>query len=118
MQNHASVRQYSAAIDRAELPVARGFELKPSDIVRRDIIERLMCDYTIDLNSKIEQSDETIANFASEFERLAEMHADGLLILKEGKLEITPDGRPFVRAICAVFDQYLMSGVGRYSMAV
>lgn len=118
VQNHSSVRQYKASIDRGELPIARGIELTASDQLRKNIIERLMCDYTVDLEGLIDKSITNPAEFVTELLRIKEMQDDGLVSLKAGHLKITDQGRPFVRTICAVFDQYFNSGAGRHSLAV
>jgi len=40
-------------------------------------------------------------------------------LIRDGrKLTITEDGRPLVRAACAVFDRYLKAGEARHSKAV
>lgn len=118
VQNTSAVRSYCASVERGEFPIARGFELNKSDALRRGIIERLMCDYSINLHSKIEQSNANLSEFTSELERIKEMQDDGLVIWGGGLLEITDQGRPYVRSVCAVFDQYFDTGAGRHSLAV
>jgi oxygen-independent coproporphyrinogen-3 oxidase len=35
------------------------------------------------------------------------MQTDGLVALEENRISITEQGRPFLRNVCMVFDQYL-----------
>lgn len=39
--------------------------------------------------------------------RLQEMENDGLLVISENSIEVTPKGQPFVRNICMAFDVLL-----------
>jgi oxygen-independent coproporphyrinogen-3 oxidase len=46
------------------------------------------------------------------------MIADGVATIDGDRISITEPGRPLMRAVCALFDSYLNSGVGRHSRAV
>jgi len=46
------------------------------------------------------------------------MAMDGLVEIDGSRIAITVRGRPFMRAVCAVFDRYLVPAAGRYSRAV
>ena len=43
---------------------------------------------------------------------------DGLMSDEDGVLTIAERGRPFVRAVCAVFDAHLEAGAQRHSKVV
>src|SRR5512135_1483611 len=47
-QNFREDEEYYAALDRNELPIMRGMELDADDLVRREIIQALMCHFAID----------------------------------------------------------------------
>jgi oxygen-independent coproporphyrinogen-3 oxidase len=113
VQNAVTFAAYGRALHAGELPVARGIELDADDRRRRAVIEQLMCDLSVDLAMH-----GAPAAFDREFERLDEMSRDGLVNLSGTRIAITDAGRPFLRSICAVFDRYLPSGVGRHSRAV
>lgn len=111
-QNATSINDYSRAIRDDRLPIARGIALTADDRRRRAIIERLMCEQRVDLSTLDGDG------LAAELDRLDEMAADGLLEHNGSRIVITERGRPFMRAVCAVFDPYLHTGTGRHSSAV
>ena len=106
-QNEKSLERYYARIGRGELPVARGLALCSDDLLRRDVIQKLMCDFALDLRDLAARRDVDVAErFAPELARLAELAKDGLLTLAPGRIAVTPKGRLLVRNICMVFDDY------------
>jgi oxygen-independent coproporphyrinogen-3 oxidase len=106
-QNEKSLEPYYARLDRGELPVARGLALSPDDLLRRDVIQKLMCDFALDLRDLAARRDVDVAQrFAPELARLAELEKDGLLTLTPDRIDVTPKGRLLVRNICMVFDDY------------
>jgi oxygen-independent coproporphyrinogen-3 oxidase len=111
VQNAVPLPQYREAIREGRLATARGIRLTEEDRRRRAIIERLMCDFVVDLNG-------SASELAAELEALGPFQADGLLALEDRLIRIKPEGRPLVRAICAVFDAYLERNLARHSRAV
>ncbi|HXP77816.1 MAG TPA: oxygen-independent coproporphyrinogen III oxidase [Stellaceae bacterium] len=107
VQNAADVVQWRAQIEAGALPVTRGIALAASDFFRAEIIERLMCDFRIDLAKVAARHGRTFADLEREYARLAEMEADGVVTLEESIVSVTPTGKDFVRSVCAVFDRYL-----------
>ncbi len=106
-QNEKSLERYYAALDEGHLPVARGIELTRDDVIRRDVIGRLMCDFQLSVRS-VERAHgiEFPVYFAAELERLRGFEADGLLTMSDSTLTVTPKGRLLVRNLCMVFDKY------------
>ena len=106
-QNEKSLERYYAALDRGELPIARGLKLTEDDQVRRSVIQRLMCDFTLDL-ARFERDHGTAfaSYFGAELDKLREFVADGLLKNGIGTLDVTPKGRLLVRNIAMAFDRY------------
>lgn len=116
VQNAVPLRDYGRRIRKGKLAVVRGIELTAEDRLRRAVIERLMCGYEADLTALAAAGPgET---FAAERAALATMAADGLVELKDGLLQITERGRPWMRTVAAVFDRYLETGQARHSRAV
>ncbi len=107
-QNEKSLDLYYAALDAGHLPVTRGIELTRDDVLRRDVIGRLMCDFRLSVRS-VERAHgiEFDVYFASELERLREFECDGLIDLFASSLTVTPKGRLLVRNLCMVFDKYV-----------
>ena len=112
VQNVVPIGQYTEIIESGRLAVRRGIALTPDDRLRRDVIERLMCGHVVDL------SDLGDGCFTDELERLAPMASDGVVEIDQGRVRVTETGRPLLRSVCAVFDRYLGTGIGRHSRAV
>lgn len=118
VQNAPSIRAWRRAIEDGCFAVERGIQLAPADALRRDIIERLMCDLAVDLAPFEHRDGAPDDGFANERARLQPMADDGLVTIDGGHVAVTEAGRPFVRSVCAVFDSYLQTGKGRHSSAV
>jgi oxygen-independent coproporphyrinogen-3 oxidase len=120
-QNDKTLEGYYEGIDRHKLPIARGIELNADDLLRRFIVQKLMCDFELSI-SALEMAHPIVFNdyFASEIPRLLALEEDGLLTLDPEKILVTPKGRLLIRNICMVFDRYLNSGVNvpRYSKTI
>jgi oxygen-independent coproporphyrinogen-3 oxidase len=111
VQNRADVPQWRAAIRQGELATARGIALTDDDRRRAEVIERLMCDLEADIGGvRREEADD----------RLAEMEADGLIETLGDWIAVTEPGRPFLRSVCAIFDEYLAPAPAqrRHALAV
>ncbi|MEH6526677.1 MAG: oxygen-independent coproporphyrinogen III oxidase [Sneathiella sp.] len=118
VQNTVPMRSYEEFMQKGELAVIKGIELSLDDKIRRHIIERLMCDLEVNLNSARGLFPIQISDFQPELTALVELEQEGLVENKLGHLVVTNKGRPFVRSICAVFDKYLNQGLAQHSKAV
>jgi oxygen-independent coproporphyrinogen-3 oxidase len=107
-QNEKSLAAYYARIDQGELPVARGLRLSDDDLLRRDVIQRLMCDFALDFGALADRWQIDAANyFAPELAQLARLEQDGLVALSPDRLQVNAKGRLLIRNICLVFDSYI-----------
>ena len=107
-QNHKIIDDYYDALDRDELPVMRGLELSADDVLRRSIIQALMCHFELSIESiEIAHLIRFDEYFADELADLREMEAAGLLAISDGWITVKPAGRMLVRVIAMVFDRYL-----------
>ena len=119
-QNFKKLKDYYGRIDAGKLPVERGVILDEDDILRRDIIMRLMAHFQL-YKSEIEEKynikfDEY---FKNEMEALKELEKDGLLKLYPDRIDITPAGRLLIRNIAVNFDKYtLQKKEKRFSKAI
>jgi oxygen-independent coproporphyrinogen-3 oxidase len=99
---------YYGRLDRDELPVLRGIELKADDLVRRAVIQSLACQFMVSKESiAIAHLIDFDRYFATELRDLGRLAADGLVEMEGDWIQVTPAGRLLVRAVCAVFDRYL-----------
>ena len=121
VQNVKTLDDYYAALDLRQLPVMRGFALDSDDLLRREIIQKLMCEFRLDYAS-VERGRgfRFSERFSPELAALAPLAADGLVVLSAGGLEVTPRGRMLVRAVAMAFDRYLRDAreAGGYSRVV
>jgi oxygen-independent coproporphyrinogen-3 oxidase len=118
-QNVKDLDSYYAAIDKGELPLERGLTLNRDDIIRRDIITELICQFDLDFDAfgKRWQID-TRDYFKAELERLVPMQEDGLLTLDDKGIHVTDAGRLLIRNICMEFDAYLEHAKARFSRVI
>lgn len=107
IQNAADIAQWRTQIKAGALPVTRGVALDANDVFRAEIIERLMCDFRVDLAEVAARHDRSPPDLDREHAMLGEMETDGLVRLAGATLNVTDEGRDFVRSVCAVFDRYL-----------
>lgn len=117
VQNAAEVGAWRHSIEDGQLPTARGVTVDADDRLRGKIIERLMCDFAVDPAALAAEQD-VVTDFSDEYALLAEMEADGLLCREGTKILVTPEGRDFVRSVCAVFDRYLDRQAPRHAPGV
>lgn len=110
-QNTSDMDEYCALVGAGKLPLKRGIELEPDDLLRREIINHLMCSFMLDMKAievKWRFSFET--HFRKELEDLRALQEDGLLQMDGEILRVLPAGRLLVRNVCMVFDRYLRNG--------
>lgn len=107
-QNERDIDAYYAAIDEGRLPVMRGYQLNQDDILRRNIIQDLMCrfalDYRVYENISGTPFDRYFKDELADLEKLADL---GLVSLNKQGLTVTPKGRFLIRNIAMVFDYHL-----------
>lgn len=117
-QNVTAELGWRAAIDKGDLPIARGVALTDDDKFRGEIIEKLMCDFEVDLAEVCSAHGRDIADLANTRPGLRDLAADGLLTLEGDRLIVTEAGKLVVRTICALFDVYFAPEGGRHSKAL
>lgn len=113
VQNVADVPRYVSAIAAGSLASARGCLRDENDRQRAHIIERLMCDFAVDLGAVAPN-----AEFRNEMARLIAMQSEGLVEIEGAKLTVTEAGRAVVRVIAATFDIYRCAQAAQFSNAI
>ena len=121
IQNAKALDAYYPRLDAGALPVLRGIALTPDDILRRDVIQRVMCDFAVDY-TRIEASYGTRFReyFAPELAALQPLAEDGIVTLSDASLQVTPTGRLLVRTVAMPFDRHLREARerARYSRVI
>ncbi len=107
VQNAPGVPGYAAAIRQGQLATVRGIVLSDDDRLRRAVIERIMCDLTVDLRDVAASFAADPAPLLQAAATLARFEQDGLVVRSGAHIAVTEAGRPFVRNVVAVFDAYL-----------
>jgi len=107
-QNVKTLDEYYDLLDNGTLPVCRGIELNADDLLRRSIIQSLMCHFELSIESiEIAHLIDFRKYFATELDELREMVDAGLVRVDDRWITVLPRGRLLVRAIAMVFDRYL-----------
>lgn len=108
-QNAKTLDAYGAALAEGRLPIERGITLDDEDLMCRDAIQRLMCDFSLDLEQLGARHGvvDVEAGFAPELGRLRPLEQAGLLVVDGLRLQVTPRGRLLVRVIAMQFDRRL-----------
>jgi oxygen-independent coproporphyrinogen-3 oxidase len=118
IQNEPHLGKYKAAISRGELPVTRGIIVSGAQRRTRAVIERLMCNFEVDLRELANDTNCSVESFESALAALEPLRNDGLVEIEPLKVRSTPMGRPYVRNIAACFDDSLGNAEQRYSRVV
>ena len=119
-QSFRELEDYYARIDNGRLAIFRGVDLDADDILRRDVITRLICHFQLDKAAVAERHGIDFDDyFAPELQDLAEMEGDGLLAVTDATIQVQPAGKLLIRNICMVFDRYLREKGGqRFSKVI
>ena len=120
-QNEKDLEAYYHAIDQGRLPIMRGYQLTDDDLLRRRIIQDLMCRFSLDFAQYEAEAGSPFAHyFATELQDLQKMAGQGLLTLTADSLEVTPKGRFLIRNIAMAFDYHLRhkETTAKYSQTV
>lgn len=118
MQNAVPLHAWRDAISDGRLATVRGIALDDEDRLRRAVIERLMCDLSVDLEEVAATFGVAPDHFATEIDALRSLTADGVVLVEGHRIEVPQAARPLVRVVASTFDQYLGSGTARHARAV
>ncbi len=118
VQNHADVPAYRAVLSAGRLPIARGIALSGEDRLRRHVIERLMCDLSVDLAAAASSFGRAADMFAPEISALSGLADAGIVRIEGTTITVPPQWRSLTRVICARFDAYLDPATARHALAV
>ena len=107
-QNYRDIPSWEKAVNEQGIATMRGYRLSADDILRREVISRLLC-HTVIVKDEIAKEfginfDEY---FAPELERLKMPQVDGLVVINAKEIRVAWLGRIFIRNLAMVFDPYL-----------
>ena len=117
-QNEGDLDAWANAVNDGRLPIHRGLVLSADDLLRRDVIEKLMCDMAVDLERLAHHHGVDPALFLDDLDRLQSLTNDNLVQIEGWKVIIPQHARLAMRSVASAFDAYLMEGQNRHAAAV
>jgi oxygen-independent coproporphyrinogen III oxidase len=107
-QNFRDIPAWEKAVNERGIATMRGYRLSQDDLIRREVIARLLC-HTVIVKDEISRQfaidfDEY---FAPEVERLKGPQEDGLVLMHDNEIRAAWLGRIFIRNLAMIFDPYL-----------
>jgi oxygen-independent coproporphyrinogen-3 oxidase len=107
-QNLKTLNEYYASIDAGRPATHVGYRLSDDDLLRRDVIMKLMCDFEIDKRA-IEKEWNIVFDeyFADAYDRLQELVDDGLATVTDERITVDGMGILVIRNAAMAFDAYL-----------
>ncbi|THD71863.1 MAG: oxygen-independent coproporphyrinogen III oxidase [Bradyrhizobium sp.] len=118
VQNMVPTRDYSERIASGRLATAKGYALTNDDQFRAEIIERIMCDFAVDLDEVCRRHGRGRETLSPELARLSSLVSDGVVAMKNGKLKVENDSRFLVRTVASTFDAHIGRSAAIHSRAV
>lgn len=107
-QNAKEMGAYEGAIREGRFTTIRGYELSADDHIRRDLITEIMCHFGVNFDVFGKKHGINARDyFHNDLCLLADLEADGLVIIDGQGLSITGPGRLVVRNVAMCFDRYL-----------
>ena len=108
VQNRRDLGPYQQDVAAAGAATFRGFRLSEDDLLRRTVIQNLLCHGVI-VKGEIEAAYGIAFDryFADALEKLQPLAADGLVVIAREEVRATPLGRVFLRNLAMPFDAYL-----------
>ncbi|MHA3060804.1 oxygen-independent coproporphyrinogen III oxidase [Acinetobacter sp. ANC 4636] len=102
-QNEKTLEDYYARLEQNQIPVFKGHILSQEDLIIRQHILNLMCTF----KTSWAESSMAFPELPQVLSQLEEMQQDGLLMLQPQGIQISEQGKPFIRNICMAFDLHL-----------
>jgi len=118
VQNEVHTRAYTEGITSGRLPTVKGYALTDDDRLRAEIIERIMCDFGVDLDQICARHGSVPDAMLKSSPRLQGLISDGIVELDGASLSMADDSRFLVRSVAAAFDAHLDGSKQLHSRAV
>ena len=118
VQNEVVIGRYAERIADSALPTARGYRLTAEDRLRAELIERVMCDLTVDIDAVCARHQADPSILESSFQRLGQLSQEGVVRLDGHRVSLPDEARLLVRKVASAFDAHLDQPPRQYSRAV
>jgi len=118
IQNTTQVGEYRRRIEAGSFAIQRARRLSEDDVQRRDVIERLMCEFAVDLDTVTERHGLAADHFEPELARLSALESQGILRVEGRRITLDESCWPLARSVAAIFDSYLKPEEQRHAAAI
>jgi oxygen-independent coproporphyrinogen-3 oxidase len=122
LQNEKDTKEYIRLINQGKTAIKNGLAISYDQRIIRGVIERIMCNKTLDLNAYCNEFDLSMSDLHSithfDSALLTDFIADGLIHFENNILTITEVGSFFIRNIAATFDPAFRQTKKQYSKSV
>jgi len=106
-QNFYEQPLYRKALDENRFPIYRGLKMSEDDVIRREVIRHIRTFFNVEYNFFNKKYSINFRKyFEKELRNLESHQNDGLLIMKDDYLALSPLGEHFSPQIANVFDVY------------
>ena len=110
--------EWSQRIERNESPVTRGLATTAEDRMRSEVIERLMCDLSVDYAKIAAQHGFDAELMADVPGKLMQVIDAGIASIEGTRVSVSPKHRLFLRTVAAAFDTHFVAAPNRHAKAV
>lgn len=117
VQNEVAHGQYEQRIAANRLATVKGYRLTADDRFRAELIERVMCDFAVDVGTIAARHGVDPATVLDCNSRLQALAEDGVIAIAGGKVSVRTDFRFLVRGVAAAFDAYIDTRARTHSKA-
>jgi oxygen-independent coproporphyrinogen III oxidase len=118
VQNAVSTRDYLQRMAEGRLATMKGYSFTQDDRFRADIIERIMCDFAVDLRHVSHRHGRNPEAAVVDQDRFGRLLDDGVVSLESDVLKVNEETRFLVRSVASTFDAHLARTPGAHSRAV
>ncbi|WP_260261356.1 oxygen-independent coproporphyrinogen III oxidase [Vibrio intestinalis] len=107
-QNQKELKKYYAQVNEQRHALWKGVVLDQDDLIRREVIKQLICNFKLDKNFIEKEFGLTFNQyFKQDLELLQTFINDQLVEVDDNEIRVTLRGRLLIRNICMCFDKYL-----------
>lgn len=122
IQNTKDIKEYMAQVEANHLPIFKGYQLSQQEQIARFVIESLMCNYAINWEEATTNLNVSKTNILKALNydenKLVEFQNDGLIKFNANGIEMTEEGKLFVRNVAASLDPLMINTSKQFSKPV
>lgn len=118
VQNEVVIGRYAEHVAGGALPVAKGYRLTAEDRLRAELIERVMCDLSVDIDAVCAHHPVAPEVLVPALRKLDQLAREGVIDFDGSRVLLPEDARLFVRKVASVFDAHLDQPARQFSRAV